>query len=223
MSLSTKVLSLVAPLSLLAIGGCAAPFSAKVARFSAMPAPQGQTFTIQARDPRLQGGLEFSQYASLVAARLEHVGYQRASGRGATLVVTIDYDVDHGRERVQSTPGAGFGFGVADYGFYRPWYGRYGGGFRYGFYDPWAWGGGFGGGSDISSYTVYTSELKMDIERTGDGQRLFEGTARAVSRTDDLPYLVPNLVEAMFTGFPGNSGETVKITIPPPDRRSTRY
>jgi len=26
---------------------------------------------------------------------------------------------------------------------------------------------------------------------------------------------VPRLVEAMFTGFPGNSGETVKITIAP--------
>jgi hypothetical protein len=27
--------------------------------------------------------------------------------------------------------------------------------------------------------------------------------------------LVPNLIEAMFTGFPGNSGETVKITVAP--------
>ncbi len=55
----------------------------------------------------------------------------------------------------------------------------------------------------------------MDIRRTGDGQKLFEGTARARSRTDDLQVLVPNLVEAMFTGFPGNSGETVKITVAP--------
>jgi len=30
---------------------------------------------------------------------------------------------------------------------------------------------------------------------------------------------VPNLVQAMFTGFPGNSGETVRITVPPPQRR----
>ena len=30
-----------------------------------------------------------------------------------------------------------------------------------------------------------------------------------------LPRLVPSLVDAMFTGFPGMSGETVKITIPP--------
>jgi len=29
---------------------------------------------------------------------------------------------------------------------------------------------------------------------------------------------VPNLIEAMFTGFPGHSGETVKITVPPPPK-----
>ena len=30
--------------------------------------------------------------------------------------------------------------------------------------------------------------------------------------------LVPNLVEAMFTDFPGNSGETVRISIKPEER-----
>ena len=30
--------------------------------------------------------------------------------------------------------------------------------------------------------------------------------------------LVPNLVEAMFTGFPGRSGEDVLITVPPPPK-----
>ena len=31
---------------------------------------------------------------------------------------------------------------------------------------------------------------------------------------DETGVLVPNLIEAMFTGFPGRSGETVKITVP---------
>ena len=86
------------------------------------------------------------------------------------------------------------------------------GNFIYGFNDPFLFGGGF---NDVYSYTVFTSELDLQIERTDNGQRVFEGTARAQSDTDDLPKIVPNLVEAMFTGFPGNSGETVKITIAP--------
>ena len=47
-----------------------------------------------------------------------------------------------------------------------------------------------------------------------DNASLFEGKAKARSRTDDLVQLVPSLVDAMFTGFPGQSGETIKITIP---------
>ena len=72
--------------------------------------------------------------------------------------------------------------------------------------------------SGVQRYTVYKSFLDLDIRRRGDNAGLFEGHAKARSQTDNLGTLVPNLVEAMFTGFPGRSGETVKITVPPPQR-----
>jgi hypothetical protein len=37
---------------------------------------------------------------------------------------------------------------------------------------------------------------------------------QARSATNRLDVVVPSLVDAMFTGFPGRSGEVVKITIP---------
>lgn len=218
MSIARKLFSAAAPLALLAVGACAAPFSANVSRFQQLPAPQGQTFRVVASDPKLEGGLEFSQYASLVADRLEQVGYVAAPvGTPADLRVTLDYDVDNGRERVRSSPG----FGYAGYGRFSPWgwhypYGWSRAGYIYGWHDPFLWGPGY---TDIESYTVYTSELDMKIERAADGQRLFEGSAEAVSRTNKLTYLVPNLVDAMFTGFPGNTGETVRITVRPEDER----
>ena len=55
----------------------------------------------------------------------------------------------------------------------------------------------------------------MKIDRRADGQRLFEGRAEAASMSDRLPYLVPNLVEALFTDFPGRNGETVRISVAP--------
>ena len=58
----------------------------------------------------------------------------------------------------------------------------------------------------------------MKIDRASDGQRLFEGKAQAMSTSNRLQYLVPNLVEAMFTDFPGNSGETVRISIKPEEK-----
>ena len=50
---------------------------------------------------------------------------------------------------------------------------------------------------------VYKSYLDLDIVRQGDNAALFEGQAKARSQTDETGVLVPNLIEAMFTGFPG--------------------
>ena len=220
-------------LALACLAACATPFSANVSRFaSRLPAPQGQTFAVVADDPALAGGLEFSLYADDVENAMRKLGYTHAaSPQDATLLVRFNYGVDNGREKVQST-------GFYD-PFYRPWYG-YGGlgysrigyrGYRgrglgyggfgawnYGWYDPW-FGGGYGGfGGGVESYTVYTSGIQLKIDDVRSGERLFEGKAEAVSTSNRLQYLVPNLVEAMFTDFPGDSGETVRISVAPEDK-----
>ncbi len=201
---------------LMALAACTTPFKADVSRFqSQLPAPAGQTFAVVADDARLSGGLEFAQYASIVRDRMAKVGYVPIDDPArANLVVRFAYGVDTGRERVRSTPMAGSywgpwgGYGGFGGGFYgrRGW--GYGGPWAYGFYDPFF-------DSGVQSYTIYTSGVSMKIDRAVDGQRLFEGKAEAVSSSNRLQYLVPNLVEAMFTNFPGNSGETVRITVAP--------
>jgi hypothetical protein len=219
MSRFRNIVRVALPMALLATtAACSQNFSAKVNRFQAMPAPQGQSFAIVADDPKLAGSLEFDQYARLVAQKLTAQGYQAAPEGASSLVVKLAYGVDEGKERIRSTPG--FGAGYYD-PWYRGYYGRYGGwpgyyrrghiGFAYGWNDPFLFGPGYG---ELESYTVFTSGLNMKIERKADGQRLFEGKAQAMSLSNNLTYLVPNLVEAMFTGFPGNSGETVRITVP---------
>jgi hypothetical protein len=218
-----SVIALAGTAALLVTSACTTGFPAQVSRFQALPAPQGQSFIIEAADAENRGGLEFSRYADVVRSHLTAQGFREASSRGdATLVVSLDYGVDNGREKVVSTPGGGFygpGYG---YGFRRPYFSRFGyHGFRSNpFY--WGWHDPFWGGHDrIDSFTVYRSFVDLDIRRASDGQAVFEGLAEAQSRTNRLQVLVPNLVEAMFTGFPGNSGETVRITVPddPRDRR----
>jgi len=226
MILSKKLLSFAAPAALLALSACAAGLPTRVSRFQAMPAPQGQSFSVQPSRAEDRGGLEFSRYADLVRGNLIAQGYSEASSPGAaSLIVTLDYGVDDGREKTVSYPSSFGGYGGFGYGRYGR-YGRFGGfsgfygrrsPFYYGWNDPYYFGG-FGGGYDIDSYTIYTSYFDMDIKRAADGESVFEGTAKARSRTDELQTLVPNLVEAMFTGFPGNSGETVRITVAPPER-----
>lgn len=209
---------LAAGLLIASLGACASPFNAKVSRFqSQLPAPQGQTFAIVAEDPRDAGGLEFSQYAGHVQDHMIKLGYTLAAPETADLIVRFDYGIDQGRDRVRTT-------GFRD-PFWDPWYGPRGSRFGYWGYHPWHYGQGmwgygwndpfFWGPEDVEVVTVYTSEIDMKIDRRLDGKRLFEGKAEAASRSNRLPYLVPNLVDAMFTDFPGNSGETVRISIAP--------
>jgi hypothetical protein len=234
MSIAKKFLTLAAATASLALGACATGLPTQVSRFQAMPAPQGQTFVVEPKDPRDHGGLEFSQYADLVRRHLTGLGYVPAPSRqSASFVVELDYGVDQGQQRVVTYPGGRYGSGGLGYGglgyrgwgfggLHRPLYSRYGyfgrryHPFYYGWDDPF-WASSFDY-PEVRSYTEYTSFLDMDIKRVGDGQSLFEGTAKARSRTDELQVLVPNLVEAMFVGFPGRSGETVRITVPTPPR-----
>lgn len=220
MSLAKKFLTLAAPAALLALGGCATGLPTQVSRYQAMPAPQGQTFAIRSADPDERGGLEFARYADLVRRHMTQLGYTEASSsQGASLIVSLDYGVDDGKQQVVDWGPrfGGFGrYGGYGYGGYSRFGRRYGG---YGSPFYWGWNDPFYFGRDIDVYTVYTSFLDLDIKRAGDGQSVFEGTARARSRTDDLRDLVPSLVEAMFTRFPGNSGETVRITVAPERKR----
>ena len=203
-------------LALAALAACATNFNANVTHFaSQLPAPAGQTFTVVPEDPALAGGLEFHQYAQHVADHLAALGYRPVDNPAdATLIVHFGYGVDHGRERVTSSPG------FYD-PFWSPWYDTpyfyRGTRFAYLPYRPWGfgWYDPFFGGPDIDTYTVYTSGIDLTIDRAADHARLYEGKAQAVSMSNHLQYLVPNLVEAMFTDFPGDSGKTVRISIAP--------
>lgn len=220
-------------LGTLALTGCATGLPTQVTRYQALPAPAGQTFYVvpESGTPTL----EFGRFASIVAQQMEQHGYQPAGApQAATMLVRLSYGVDQGRREYTQDPFARsryydpFYRGAYDpfYRIYsgRPYWSRYGyygsrSPFYYGWDDPYwyyspyaGYGSRFGG--RIDSYMVYQSQLNMTIARRVDNQPLFEGHVKARSQTDELGVLVPNLIEAMFTGFPGRNGETVRITVP---------
>lgn len=215
-----------APIMMLSLGACATPFQADVSRFQQLPAPQGQTFSVATNNPDLEGGLEFANYAGLVAEQMQEIGYiPAANASEADLVVNLDYGIDDGEERTVLRS-SGFNsfhsrFGYSRFGrsrFGRRGFGRRGfrSSFIFGFHDPYLFGGhGFGGFDSVRSFTIYKSNIDLKIDNKATGERLFEGKAQAQSRSNNLTYLVPNLVEAMFTEFPGGSGETLRISIAP--------
>ena len=216
------------------LSGCATGLPTQVSRYQAMPAPAGQTFYIVPAEGGTPG-LEFGRFSSIVAQQLQARGYAPAGApQLASMIVKLDYGVDEGTREYSVDPFARSRYGYGPYGRYydpfggtyygRPYWSRYGywgsrSPFYYGWDDPfWYYSpyAGYGPGfrDPIRSYTVYKSHLDMQIVRRADNAPLFEGHAKARSQTDEAGVLVPNLIEAMFTGFPGRSGETVRITVP---------
>jgi hypothetical protein len=218
----------------LGLSACATGLPTQVSRYQAMPAPAGQSFFVVPANGQ-QAGLEFSRYAAYVSQAMQAQGYTAAaSPQSATMLVRVDYGVDEGQTQYRVDPMYRSRMYSPYYGrgFYSPYYGGHYGTWgrpvyysrysRYGRYNPYyyGWDDPFYSPFDtgIDEYTVYQSHLELDIVRRADNAPLFEGKAQARSSTDNLQTLVPNLVEAMFTGFPGRSGETVKITVPPKRR-----
>ena len=199
-----------------AVSGCATGLPTNVTRYSTA-IPQGQSFYVVPADGMLRG-LEFNNFASLVSQQMIARGYRQApSTASADMLVKIGYGVDHGTQHISVDPfyGSSPYYGGGFYG--RPYWARFG--YRGYYRSPFYWGWDdpywYGFGPDpIRQYVVYKSELNLDIVRRTDSAPLFNGRAAARSQTDELGTLVPNLIEAMFTNFPGTNGETVKITVP---------
>jgi hypothetical protein len=210
-------LAAAAALGIAALGlsACAQSLNTTVSRYQAMPAPQGQTFTVvPGEGMAANGGLEFQRYAGIVAQQLQARGYTpAATPQGASMVVQLGYVVGPGQVRVVEDP-----FYRSRGGFYDPFFspfyrprfgwGGWGGGYAWGWDDP------FWAGSGVDSYVEYQSQVDLHIRAAGTNQPLFDGRAQARSETNRLDVVIPSLVDAMFAGFPGRSGETVKITIP---------
>ena len=221
----------------LVLSACATGLSTQVSRHQAATIPAGQSFYVVPREGAATN--EFYRYAAMVSQQLQAQGYRAAGApQIADMLVRVDYGVDQGKtERVADYDpfyDARWGGGYSSaywrnpyfdpywrvyYG--RPYYSRWGGvPYYYGWNDPYWYGapgsayGPYGSYGGVREYTVYKSYLDMDIVRRADSAPLFEGHARARSQTDELDALVPNLITAMFTGFPGRNGETVRITVP---------
>ena len=229
---SLRVLGRLAlPLATAALlAACAPTFEARVTHFSAPSSAPARSFFIEPANPAYAGGLEFAAYANLVRAEMLRNGFsETGSPAGADVTVQLDYHVGAPRERIQSRPGVGWGGGFGGWGggFGGGWGGGWGGGGFGGLgWNPY-WGGGFGpgfggwgggwGAPEVYSVTEYTTTMAMKMLRTADKTGVFEGRAETVSRTNNLPQLMPSLVRAMFARFPGSNGEAIRVRFNPND------
>lgn len=209
-----RLAQLLAIATLALLAACAQPFEARVQSFQAMPPVQGQTFHITPADADRAGSLEFAAYAGLVGTELQKLGFRpAASAETADIQVMVGFSSGPGRERISTRPSTN-----PSWGWHGGWYGGWGRGW-YGrpgwwgpWYDPWSpWGG-----QEVYSFTVYPAYLHVAMVRTADKTPVFEGRAETTTRKNDLPTIMPNLVTALFTDFPGEPARSKVVRVPAP-------
>ncbi|USI73996.1 DUF4136 domain-containing protein [Sphingomonas morindae] len=198
----------------LALAGCTTTPPVEVTRFHlADPIARG-SFVVQQGVPAGQAvppglgadSLEQSSYNQIVAGALQRTGFTPAASiADADLVASVI--VDRGTREDLSARQSGFSFGLGGFGG--------GGGYRHG---GTAVGGGLGVtvpvGGNHPRYIIGT-RLMVQLKRRSEGTVIWEGRAQTEARGADPASqpdaAVAKLANALFTGFPGESGRTITV------------
>jgi hypothetical protein len=198
--LSMKRLFPVALLAALAATGCVAPVGpVEVTRFHAPELASRDRGAIAVEPASGQDGasLAFSAYAAAVARQLVLLGYREApAGTASAQVATVRVERQAWRPERRGGPvTVGVGGSAGSYGS----------------------GVGLGIGVDLSGPPPEQVEtlLAVTIRERAGGKVLWEGrasfTVRAASPLANTELGAAKLAEALFKGFPGVSGETIRV------------
>lgn len=198
-----RSIAVVALSAALALGGCMTPAPVKVTRFH-LGTPIDRAAVSVQPDPSATNvaGLEAGLYGAAVQEVLVAQGFAPATpGQTAPLVASFTLtrtvrEIEPARSPITiGIGGGGFGGGI---------------------------GGGGGGGASIGfgvgkkrAREVYVTELSVQIRRGAAGEVIWEGRAQteADTRSPEAqpPATAHKLAQALFKGFPGESGRTISV------------
>lgn len=191
--------TMMAGLGALTLAGCATTRPVEVTRFHLnQPIARG---TIDV-EPLAAGGpasLEFKTYAAAVQGQLLQLGYTSPPpGQTGQFLATVNF-VRTSRGVIDEGPPVTLGLGVGGFGRHV--------------------GGGVGGGIGIGKHRhkeLITAELSVRITDRASGSTIWEGRAQrdgAVGSEQASPAATAaKLSSALFKGFPGESGRTIKVS-----------
>lgn len=217
-----KVYPLGAKLSLvlsfiLTLAGCAGPVISNVTAFHDLPADwNGRAVSVLPYEEQESPTLEWRTYKSMVESHLRKSSFVVTSPNEADFLVFFGYGIDQGREVVStySIPE----FGVTGYsGAYTTGsVSSYGSGYATysGTTTLTPTYGVTGYSTGVSSSTVYTRSLSMDILDRRSRNRLWEMKLRSQGSCGNIASVMPYFIQAAFDQFPGPSGKSRTIELP---------
>lgn len=193
----TRAFSLTLAAALL-LAGCAASIPpVQVTRFHNNPALVAGAVLIQPPTGGDAQSLEFRAYAAAVARELTRLGLSESQDKASAYVVTLDVTRDSREELAGRSP-VTIGIGGGSFG--------RGGGISL--------GTSFGLGKNRAREVIVT-RMAVQIRKRADAAVIWEGRAETESPSR-APAAQPGLAAdklatALFQGFPGDSGKTVRI------------
>jgi hypothetical protein len=197
-------------MSCIVLSACSTMIKSEVTSFHEWPQDlQDKSYAfVQTREQA--NNLEYRNYQNLVRAELRRLGFvENMSAPPAKLSISMEYQMDGGRDvrdvypvTVDPYPWYGPGF----YGPYWPYYG----------YSPWAYPYWYGPPVveyRESRYRLFTRQLKIGIMRVSDGKKMYEVTVHSEGTNGSLAAVMPYMIRSAFTDFPGPSGvpRTIKL------------
>jgi len=224
MRIFVKLIAFICLMTLLS--GCNRTFRSDVSRFHELPKPTGERVVIVPKNKELNSSIEFASYAAMVGEYLGKYGYVPADGGKADLIVELDFQVQEKRGYRREPFSFGFSYGSGYWGSYwgygYPYYPFYYSRshrywpYRHSLYWPYySWSPYYHGfGYRYRDVERYTRIFSMVIRPMREGAKnLFEGQVENTGRSRRLKDVMPLMVQAMFSEFPGDSGSTVRVVI----------
>jgi len=198
----TRFISPLLAAAALSLAGCASTYVSpvEVNRFvGAAPARLGNgTIAVRAAPGEAGGSLEFAAYQQAVAAELAQLGYRVVESGGAAQLAELRVARSAERPLTGGRSPVNVGVGGST--------GSYGSGLGLGV------GINLGGGRPKE---VIDTGIGVIIRDGASGQALWEGrasfSASANSDYADRQAAAGRLADALFAGFPGESGETIEV------------
>lgn len=178
-------------------GGGTVSSAAEVTRFHLGQTIARGEIAIEPLDPA-QAGPEFARHAAAIERELGALGWRVVRGNSRSEQVALVRVEQGTRQSFGRRSGLSVGIG-----------GGFGGR-----------GGGVGGGvsmpvGGVRAGEVIITELAVRIQRRSDGTTMWEGRAQAEARAGtplaDRANAVDRLAPALFQGFPGESGRTIRV------------
>lgn len=199
-SITRSILRVAAPfIALSLLAGCAdTRFKADVVRFHSGYQPAAMSVALVPADPALADSLEFTAYANQIGARLGQFGFTpEPDPAKAALIGQISYNSATRRGLREESP-VKVGVGVGGVGSHV----------------GVSLGTAFGIGEKTSN-DVKVNSLSLRLVKPG-GEAVWEGRASSENpaKTGDFATVLPKLIDALFTDFPGPSGRTTRYTEP---------